>query len=141
MPYKSLVWNKEELIILVRKLCKELKHINKDDKGYYILGGFNSIDLECLENKQILENNLYRFRKAIKYNQNWSQMYKSKKPVFNHIKFFCKLLNGDDKIKNKAVRIQGSRTYICIRYYLPPYLFAEEKSTDMIEDAEHSEIS
>lgn len=109
----------EEQLNLVIKILSKIKHLEKDDKGYYFWGGaIKGNQLECDENREILEDNDKRMMKLFKQH-NWSNMRKGKNVVGNHLRFLlCKLTN--QKAYNcKVVRAEKSTAR---KYYLPNFI-------------------
>ena len=106
----------EEQLNLVIKILSKMKHLEKDDKGYYFWGGAKKGNqLECDDNREILEDNERRMMKLFKHH-NWSNMRKGKYIVGNHLRFLlCKLT--DKKVYDSKVVKVGNTTGR--KYYFP----------------------
>ena len=90
-----------EQLSLIIKIVSKLNNIEKDKNGIYFWGGKCGEQLECDENKEILEDNERRMMKLFKHH-NWSNMRKGKYIVGNHLRFLlCKLT--DKKVYDSKV--------------------------------------
>jgi hypothetical protein len=113
---KQVSFNENEALLVSTKMINKMKNIHKDDKGYYFYGGTKNNDIECPENKEVLEDNESRLRKTFKNHHNWSNMRNSQKPVGNHLRFiFCKLTNQ----KTYPSTLVRFGDYTCKKYYIP----------------------
>jgi|TARA_R110001592_G_scaffold61375_2_gene187063 hypothetical protein len=119
---REFTFDYEEAVLVSKNMVNRLKNIQQDEGGYYFYGGTQNNDIECDENKSVIEDNEGRLRRTFKNFTNWHNMRKSKKPVGNHLRFiFCKLTN-QKKYPNSVVRF-GVHT--CKKYYIPKCIMSD----------------
>jgi len=119
---KEFTFDYNEAILVSKNIIKKLKNIHEDDKGHYFYGGTQNNDIECEDNRIIIEDNESRLRKTFKNFSNWSNMRKSQKPVGNHLRFiFCRLTN-QKKVNGITIKF-GLHT--CKKYYIPECIMSD----------------
>jgi|TARA_R110000824_G_scaffold35343_4_gene110974 hypothetical protein len=102
------------------EIISQLKYIEKQDDKLYFYGG-NDIDivgdLECNENRNVINNHLPIIKKSVVGHSNWCNMSRSKKYVGNHLRFLFKILLGKD-MEKKCVRHPVKKSYLCNKYFI-----------------------
>ena len=106
---KDFTFDYNEAILVSKNIIKKLKNIHEDDKGHYFYGGTQNNDIECDDNRIIIEDNESRLRKTFK-------------PVGNHLRFiFCRLTN-QKKVNGITIKF-GLHT--CKKYYIPECIMSD----------------
>lgn len=113
---KTFTFNQSEAILVATNMIKKMKNIHRDTNGFYFYGGTKDNDIECIFNKEVLEDNESRLRKTFKNHSNWSNMRNSIKPVGNHLRFIFKKINNTKSHNGHTIRFGN---YTCKKYYIP----------------------
>lgn len=75
---REFTFDYEEAVLVSKNMVNRLKNIQQDEGGYYFYGGTQNNDIECDENKSVIEDNEGRLRRTFKNFTNWHNMRKSK---------------------------------------------------------------
>jgi len=113
---KPFIFDEQTAILVVNKMINKMKNIHKDDNGYYFYGGTKNNDIECDENKEIIEDNESRLRKTFRNHNNWSNIRNSQKPVANHLRFVFSKITNQKTYPSTIIRFGN---YTCKKYYIP----------------------